>query len=173
MPHNSHLRQLATACAYIMAGCMVNNLVLEVIVSKKKNEWADPGAGGLMTLLQFLLVAALSSPHAIRWRGLWKGGPGGGVSTPTAAGDSASNLDWPVKSPSSGDQGWSVRFPLAMRPMVVPLRHYLGMTALFFTMSYLNNWAFAFNISQPLHMVFRSSALMVAYVIGALFLGKR
>lgn len=47
------------------------------------------------------------------------------------------------------------------------------MTGLFFAMSYLNNWAFAFNISQPLHMVFRSSSLVVAYAMGALCFRKR
>ena len=152
------LLRLASAVAYIMTGCMINNLVLEVIVNTKKNEWADPGAGGLMTLLQFILVAALSSPNAIQWRGLWNGGDAIGS-------DRSTN--------SKEGQTWGLRFPLAMRPTIVPLRHYLSMTALFFSMSYMNNWAFAFNISQPLHMVFRSSSLMVTYVIGAGFLGKR
>ena len=104
-----------------------------------------------MTLLQFLLVTLLSTPYAIRWRG-FSGSP--------------------VVSRGKHVGAWNW-VPLEFLKTVVPLRHYLGMTVLFFSMSYLNNWAFAFNISQPLHMVFRSSSLMVAYVIGAAFLGKR
>src|SRR5271156_3902494 len=41
------------------------------------------------------------------------------------------------------------------RTLIVPLKYYAGQTCLFFAMSYLNNLAFAFGISQPLHMIFR------------------
>jgi UDP-xylose/UDP-N-acetylglucosamine transporter B4 len=47
------------------------------------------------------------------------------------------------------------------------------MAALFAVMSLLNNLAFAFHISQPMHMVFRSANLMVTYAFGRVFFGKR
>src|SRR4051812_23971156 len=40
---------------------------------------------------------------------------------------------------------------LRLKPLVVPIKYYAGQTCLFFAMSYLNNLAFAFGISQPLH----------------------
>jgi solute carrier family 35 (UDP-xylose/UDP-N-acetylglucosamine transporter), member B4 len=129
------VRDLAGAVALIIAGCVTNNLALELVVSPKRNPFADPGAGSLLTLLQFILIAVLTLPHACEWR------PGS-------------------------------TFPRLAQTRV-PLRHYGGMTLLFFAMSFLNNAAFAFNISQPLHMVFRSSSLVVTYVVGYVGFGKR
>ena len=106
---------LIGAIALIILGCVTNNLVLELLVSKKKNPFADPGAGSLLTFLQFVLIAMLTLPGVLVWR------PVGGLLLPRLA------------------------------PTRVPLRHYAAMTGLFFGMSFLNNWAFAFNISQPLH----------------------
>jgi UDP-xylose/UDP-N-acetylglucosamine transporter B4 len=40
-------------------------------------------------------------------------------------------------------------------------------------MSWLNNLAFAFHISQPMHMVFRSSNLMISFIFGWAVKGKR
>jgi hypothetical protein len=137
------------AVCLIGAGCVVNNFVLELIISRKKNPHADPSAGGLMTFLQFVCVAALSAPHGFAWRGF--GGTRGGGLLGALRG----------------------ALPLRPRPLVVPFKHYLGMTALFFSMSLLNNAAFAFHISQPLHMVFRSSSLMVTYALGRACFRKR
>lgn len=106
---------LIGAIALIILGCVTNNLVLELLVSKKKNPFADPGAGSLLTFLQFVLIAMLTLPGVLVWR------PVGGLLLPRLA------------------------------PTRVPLKHYAAMTGLFFGMSFLNNWAFAFNISQPLH----------------------
>jgi UDP-xylose/UDP-N-acetylglucosamine transporter B4 len=47
------------------------------------------------------------------------------------------------------------------------------MAVYFVVMSILNNLAFSFNISQPMHMVFRSSNLMVSYVYGYVYGRKR
>ena len=55
---------------------------------------------------------------------------------------------------------------LRLLPMRVPWQKYVEMAAYFVVMSILNNLAFSFNISQPMHMVFRSSNLMVSYVYG-------
>lgn len=103
----------------VVAGCVTNNLVLELVVSPKKNPFADPGAGSLLTLLQFCLIAVLTLPGVLTW------------------------------SPAAGGSALVLLPRLA--PTRVPLRHYAAMTGLFFAMSFLNNWAFAFNISQPLH----------------------
>ncbi len=55
----------------------------------------------------------------------------------------------------------------------VPLWDYAVMAAYFVLMSILNNLAFSFNISQPMHMVFRSSNLMVTYVYKRFWVGER
>lgn len=38
----------------------------------------------------------------------------------------------------------------------ISLKYYLILVVLFFTTSVVNNWAFAFNIPVPLHMIFRA-----------------
>lgn len=38
----------------------------------------------------------------------------------------------------------------------IALKNYLILVILFFTTSVVNNWAFAFNIPVPLHMIFRA-----------------
>lgn len=43
---------------------------------------------------------------------------------------------------------------------------YILLTAIFWTLSVLNNMAYDYQISQPLHMVFRSSSLAVSLVLG-------
>ena len=54
----------------------------------------------------------------------------------------------------------------SLRARIQPMWFYAMMTTLFFTLSVINNKAFDFHISQPLHMVFRSSSLAASYVIG-------
>ena len=131
---------LLTSLSLILVGCVLNNVVLEAIVSTRANPHADPGAGGLLTFLQFSFVAACNVGEAVTWR---KAGVGG---------------------------SW---LPFALRTPVVPVRHYAQMTLLFFAMSYLNNFVFQFNISQPLHMVFRSANLATTVVLGAIFFSRR
>jgi solute carrier family 35 (UDP-xylose/UDP-N-acetylglucosamine transporter), member B4 len=138
----SHVPDLIKSVALISAGCIFNNLILEFIVSKKKNEYADPGAGGLMTFLQFIFITVATFPNQFEFNGAQKFIEGKDFSL------------------------------FKMKPTIVPIRHYVFMTMLFFSMSYLNNLAFAFNISQPMHMVFRSANLMVSYIMGKLFFSK-
>lgn len=38
----------------------------------------------------------------------------------------------------------------------IPLKDYVKLVVFFFTTSVMNNWAFAFNIPVPLHMIFRA-----------------
>lgn len=147
-PRRANAAAVAQAIALIAAGCITNNFVLELIISRKKNPHADPSAGALLTLIQFLFVAAASAGHGLAWRGFGC-----------------------CRRHSGGLLRGLV--PLSVRPTVVPFRHYVGMTVLFFSMSYLNNAAFAFHISQPMHMVFRSANLMVTYVMGWACFRKR
>ncbi len=58
------------------------------------------------------------------------------------------------------------------KPTDTPLWWYLLLTAIFFTLSVLNNMAYAFEISQPLHMVFRSSSLAVSLLLGFVLFRK-
>lgn len=53
-----------------------------------------------------------------------------------------------------------------LRERTIPFKHYLALTALFCAMATANNLAFNFNISQPTHLVFRSSSLVVSMLIG-------
>lgn len=62
---------------------------------------------------------------------------------------------------------------IVRRKPTVPVWEYLKLSALFSVMSFLNNLAFAFNISQPMHMVFRSSNLLVSYVYAWMFRGQK
>ena len=59
-----------------------------------------------------------------------------------------------------------------MKPRLVPIKFYAIQASMFFAMSYLNNVAFNFHISQPVHVVIRSSNLVVTCILGAL-LGKK
>lgn len=56
-----------------------------------------------------------------------------------------------------------------LRPRKVALRYYLLMTFVFAVLSVVNNMAFDYHISQPLHMVFRSSTLAASLIVGLLF----
>jgi hypothetical protein len=177
-PPASARAKLIRALLLIAVGCILNNIALEVIVTcvvasaqlaggrapsahllllrlpappshpptprcSDKIPWADKKAGALLTFLQYALVAAITSRHAFALAAPKPGGSGG---------------------------GW---LPLVRRlPTTVPLVHYVQMAGLFAVMSLLNNVAFAFNISQPMHMVFRSANLMVTYAFGRAFFGK-
>jgi len=56
---------------------------------------------------------------------------------------------------------------------VIPLRSWLVYTAFFLTINLLNNWAFAYKISIPLHIIVRSGGPVASMIIGYLFNGKR
>ncbi|KAF3158811.1 golgi uridine diphosphate-N- acetylglucosamine transporter [Orbilia oligospora] len=54
----------------------------------------------------------------------------------------------------------------------IPIRRWLGVIILFFSVSVLNNWAFEYNISVPIHIILRSGGSITTMLIGAC-LGKR
>jgi solute carrier family 35 (UDP-xylose/UDP-N-acetylglucosamine transporter), member B4 len=154
-------RAMVWPIAVLMAGCIVNNLALELIVSKRSNPWADPQAGSLLTMLHFLAVGAANLPQVIVWRS----------ATKLALAETRSTLPLAHAAPAPTTGLWA-SLPFYLKPTVVPLREYATMTLLFSAMSLANNWAFAWHISQPLHMVFRSANLVTTYVFGYLWFGR-
>jgi len=59
-----------------------------------------------------------------------------------------------------------------LRPRRVPLAPYLIQVGLFYSISLLNNLAFGYNISMPVHIIFRSGGLVVSMLMGWLISGK-
>lgn len=49
---------------------------------------------------------------------------------------------------------------------------HFGLALLSGGMSFLNNLVFAFNVSQPTHIVFRTSGLLISCIVGAAFFGR-
>jgi solute carrier family 35 (UDP-xylose/UDP-N-acetylglucosamine transporter), member B4 len=159
---------LVTSLSLILIGCVANNVVLEIIVSKKANPYADPGAGGLLTFLQFLFVFLVNIGEVITWK-----------SSSAQIAEKATNVSGKglstelCENSSQPLRGFLSFLPFTIRTPQVPIKHYAQMTLLFFSMSYLNNWAFQFNISQPLHMVFRSANLATTLIMGYLFFQRK
>eukprot|EP01091_Cochliopodium_minus_P007045 TRINITY_DN16986_c0_g1_i1.p1 TRINITY_DN16986_c0_g1~~TRINITY_DN16986_c0_g1_i1.p1 ORF type:complete len:395 (+),score=88.77 TRINITY_DN16986_c0_g1_i1:822-2006(+) len=122
--NNLFSKQFGKALALIVFGCMSNNFFLELLVRK------DPGAGPLLTLLQFSFISI---------------------------------------------EGFLQHFDLKtfrFRKLTQPFWFYMLMTIIFFGVSFINNKAFDFNISQPLHMLFKSSSLISTFLMG-LLLGRK
>ncbi|XP_013144061.1 PREDICTED: UDP-xylose and UDP-N-acetylglucosamine transporter [Papilio polytes] len=55
----------------------------------------------------------------------------------------------------------------------IPFKQYLMLVGFFWTSSVANNYAFDFNISMPLHMIFRAGSLMANMAMGVWILKKR
>lgn len=60
-----------------------------------------------------------------------------------------------------------------LKKTMVPLTHWLLLVILFFIVSLLNMAALSYNISIPLHIIFRSGGLIVNMIMGTIVLGKR
>jgi UDP-xylose/UDP-N-acetylglucosamine transporter B4 len=60
-----------------------------------------------------------------------------------------------------------------LKPSVVPLSNWILLVIIFFLVSSLNNIALGYNISMPLHIIFRSGGLIANMIMGALILKKR
>ncbi|KAI8365102.1 UAA transporter [Blakeslea trispora] len=65
------------------------------------------------------------------------------------------------------------RFGPKLKPTVVPLSNWLALVTMFFIVSVLNNLALGYNISVPLHIIFRSGGLIINMILGALLLKKK
>ncbi len=64
------------------------------------------------------------------------------------------------------------RPPFFIRPNKVPLKRWIFNIVLFFTINVLNNHAFSYNISVPVHIILRSGGSITTIVAGFLY-GKR
>ncbi|KAL4883606.1 UAA transporter family-domain-containing protein [Aspergillus karnatakaensis] len=62
---------------------------------------------------------------------------------------------------------------LYIRPRSIPLRSWFVYTAFFISVNLLNNWAFAYRISVPLHIILRSGGPVASMVVGHFHAGKR
>ncbi|KAK6336345.1 golgi uridine diphosphate-N- acetylglucosamine transporter [Orbilia brochopaga] len=62
--------------------------------------------------------------------------------------------------------------PTLLVPNQIPLRRWFGAIILFFSVSVMNNWAFDYNISVPIHIILRSGGSITTMLIGAC-MGKR
>ncbi|KAJ5768803.1 hypothetical protein N7520_003362 [Penicillium odoratum] len=62
---------------------------------------------------------------------------------------------------------------LFISPRAIPLRSWIIYTAFFVSVNMLNNWAFAYKISVPLHIIIRSGGPVASMVVGYIFNGKR
>ncbi|KAH8396044.1 hypothetical protein KR222_002275 [Zaprionus bogoriensis] len=111
---------LAMLCVF--AGCCSNVVFLELIIQ------IDPGAGNLITFLQFLFIALEGLIFTSKF--------------------------------------------FTVKPKIA-LKDYVVLVALFFGANVCNNYAFNFNISMPLHMIFRSGSLMANMIMGIILLKKR
>ncbi|KAJ5587954.1 uncharacterized protein N7459_003719 [Penicillium hispanicum] len=60
-----------------------------------------------------------------------------------------------------------------LSPRAIPLRSWLIYTSFFVTVNLLNNWAFAYRISVPLHIILRSGGPVASMVVGYLFNDRR
>ncbi|XP_071533767.1 UDP-xylose and UDP-N-acetylglucosamine transporter-like isoform X2 [Panulirus ornatus] len=59
------------------------------------------------------------------------------------------------------------------RQNVVPIKDYMVLVVMFFIVNLLNNLAFGFKISMPLHMIFRSGGLIANMIMAIIVLGRR
>ncbi|KAL7628177.1 golgi uridine diphosphate-N- acetylglucosamine transporter [Parahypoxylon ruwenzoriense] len=66
----------------------------------------------------------------------------------------------------------STRPPLFLKPNRVPIRRWLINIVLFFSINVLNNHAFSYDISVPVHIILRSGGSITTMIAGSLY-GKR
>lgn len=118
----------ALGVSLVVGGCCLNNIFLENIII------GDRASGQLLTLLQFVFIAAMGLRDRYQKSPLFPG--------------------FQLKKPTT------------------PLWWYVLLTSIFWTVSLLNNVAYNFEISQPLHMVFRSSSLAVSLLLGFVLFRK-
>ncbi|OKL58506.1 hypothetical protein UA08_06270 [Talaromyces atroroseus] len=62
---------------------------------------------------------------------------------------------------------------LFLKAPVIPLKSWVIYTIFFVTVNLLNNWAFAYRISVPLHIILRSGGPTASMIIGYLYNGRR
>lgn len=56
-------------------------------------------------------------------------------------------------------------FPfVGLKKRNVPIKSWLAMVAMFWSVNIMNNWALGFQISMPFHIIFRSASIMVVLI---------
>ncbi|XP_053319127.1 UDP-xylose and UDP-N-acetylglucosamine transporter [Spea bombifrons] len=70
-------------------------------------------------------------------------------------------------------EGFIFQADFGRRKPAVPIRYYIIMVAMYFTVSVVNNYALNLNISMPLHMIFRSGSLIANMILGIIILKNR
>ncbi|XP_023811450.1 UDP-xylose and UDP-N-acetylglucosamine transporter isoform X2 [Oryzias latipes] len=70
-------------------------------------------------------------------------------------------------------EGFIFETNFGRKKAVIPIRNYMIMVTMFFTVSVVNNYALNFNIAMPLHMIFRSGSLIANMILGVIILKKR
>ncbi|KAH6562078.1 hypothetical protein BASA62_009411 [Batrachochytrium salamandrivorans] len=123
----------------IFGGCCSNVYTLELLVR------SAPTSGNLITFVQFLLVSVEGLISNLEFT------PTSQVGSPAGRDDSSWIATW--------------RFPLRLRPRVIPLQKWLLIVAFFLGVSVLNNYALGFSISMPVHIIFRSASLWVSMLM--------
>ena len=74
-------------------------------------------------------------------------------------------LTWPAHFSASHP-------PFFLKPRAIPIRRWLPSIILFFSTNALNNYAFGFDISVPVHIILRSGGSVTTMIVGFLW-GKR
>ncbi|KAM4039539.1 nucleotide sugar transporter SLC35B4 [Anomaloglossus baeobatrachus] len=70
-------------------------------------------------------------------------------------------------------EGFIFQADFGRKRPAIPIRYYVIMVTMFFTVSVVNNYALNLNISMPLHMIFRSGSLIANMILGIIILNKR
>jgi len=69
-------------------------------------------------------------------------------------------------------KGFIMESKFGTKKSAIPLNKYLSLVLMFFVVSVLNNYALNFNISMPLHMIFRSGSLIANMILGIIIMKK-
>uniref|UniRef100_A0A1Z5L212 Ribonuclease Oy n=1 Tax=Ornithodoros moubata TaxID=6938 RepID=A0A1Z5L212_ORNMO len=70
-------------------------------------------------------------------------------------------------------EGFVFTAKFGTKKSIVPLRHYVALVVMFFVVSVANNLALSYDISMPLHMIFKSGSLIATMLLGMLLLQRR
>ncbi|XP_008299696.1 UDP-xylose and UDP-N-acetylglucosamine transporter [Stegastes partitus] len=70
-------------------------------------------------------------------------------------------------------EGFIFETKFGRKKPAIPIKNYVVMVTMFFTISVINNYALNFNIAMPLHMIFRSGSLIANMILGIIILKKR
>lgn len=70
-------------------------------------------------------------------------------------------------------EGFVFTMKCGTKKRIIPLKSYFSVVAMFLIANVSNNYVFKFNISMPLHMIFRSGSLITNMILGIIMLKKR